>query len=47
MSGSLESEESTTPASGQERQETAHRWLDALNSFLECVYLQADVSTGC
>lgn len=26
---------------------TARRWLDALNSFLERAYHQADVETGC
>ncbi|HEX9900409.1 MAG TPA: hypothetical protein VGC81_14395 [Candidatus Methylomirabilis sp.] len=47
MSDGADSEKASNPASDLTGQETAPSWLEALNGFLERVYLQADVSTGC
>lgn len=47
MSDRVESEGGSHPASEPTEQETASSWLEAVNSFLEWAFLQADVDTGC
>jgi hypothetical protein len=47
MSDTTDSMESATPISDLAGQKPAPGWLDALNSFLERAYHQADVETGC
>lgn len=47
MSDGTDSEKASNPAADLEGHETASRWLDALNRFLERAYHQADVETGC
>jgi hypothetical protein len=47
MSDSTDSQEALNPGADLTVQDTAPRWLDVLNSFLERAYLQADQETGC
>jgi hypothetical protein len=47
MSNSTDSEETPTPDSHLTEKPTAPGWLEALNTFLDRTYLQADRETGC
>lgn len=47
MSDNTESAQASNSGSEPAEQETAHGWLEAVNSFLEWAFLQADVDTGC
>ena len=47
MSDSADSEKASNPSPDLTGQVAAPSWLDALNSFLERAYQQADVETGC
>jgi hypothetical protein len=47
MSDSTELAQASNPGSDPVRQAAAHSWLEAVNSFLEWAFLQADVDTGC
>lgn len=47
MSNSTDSEEASTPGSDLTEKPKAPGWLEALNSFLDRTYLQADRQTGC
>ena len=46
MIDSTDLEEASNPGSGLTGRDAAPRWLDALNSFLDRAYLQADRDTG-
>ena len=47
MSDNTESAQASNPGSDSVRQATPRGWLEAVNSFLEWAFLQADVDTGC
>jgi hypothetical protein len=47
VSDSTDPEQASNPGSDLAGQKPAPGWLDALNSFLERAYQQADVETGC